>query len=213
MKLLPIFEAVIQPDDFDHYIERLNNGQGRNVDELNQMFDEHVQFITVPQFLEMCPDAKLPENIHYMIQQHGGLGAGTVVGDKIYMICNPRELNRSLSNHNRGHIIQFLRLALRHENIHVHQIRKSGGRNADVQQASTPEEMRDYLANPQEIMAHAQSIVDMLHLQDMSNEDIIYLLRKGRIQNPYLQQYIQTFGSNSPVVKQLKKYIYQYLTN
>jgi hypothetical protein len=212
MKLLPIFEAAIAPMDFDGYFKTLEKTSITTIDDLNSISPK-IQYITQKQFKKMNKVATLPSNFKSAIIHNNGIGAGTVYNGIIYIICDPKLLIKSLNSPIKEHLIKMLRLIVRHESIHIQQIDRSGGKVKDVDKAETPEEFKEYMGNKQEIMAYAQSIVDSLRMQNLSDNQILQQLRQGRIWDNSMRTYRYLFKDEPKVLNLLQKYIYQYLKN
>jgi hypothetical protein len=211
MKLFPLLEAMIQPHNFDRYLQRLSTEPVRSIDDLNAIFEGHVRFITREEYHQLNPTASLPENIDVMFQRTGGIGLATVRDGIIYIVYDRRNLQRTINRSKVGQLVRLISMMVRHESIHLQQIERSGGRVQDVDQAGTPEEMSSYMSNKQEMMAYAQSVIDDFHHQGLSNERILSALKQGRMFGSQIYQQFRHHVHDRKAIQLMHKYIYQYL--
>jgi len=70
---------------------------------------------------------------------------------------------------------------------------------------------KKYPANKQEIMAYANTIVEMLYKKYFSDKNVLDFLRTPIRGNKIFDEYIDLFGSDSKEMKLLYKYMYEYI--
>jgi hypothetical protein len=184
----------------------------RDIEHLETLFDGAAKFITITQYKKLNPTAKFPVNP----PSHFGLYGGTVIDGVSYVFCRPSELIRHLNNKwDRKPCLTAIFTTVRHESIHVQQVERSGGKISDYDQLpdQSPESMKHYLSNKQEIMAYAQTIIDDLSQFNTYDQILSQLKSTNGIWNSMFANYKNLFKDNPKVLNLLRKYMYLYLTS
>ncbi len=203
-------EAAIMPIDIEHMISDLRSELRRNgrisLDAANSIVEEYgVIFIDYQTFyLGLRPDLRRtapPENtpIFGFFREDG-------------MICIV------VSGYNRTGVINiptitpanlgFINHIIQHESIHTEQWRRRAGKVEYT--LPDPKDRKSYFSNKDEVMAFAQSVVEMMMTQDGLTD--MSQLEKSLNRNP-LWNDIKRSGVSQEIKNRYLKYIYEYANN
>ena len=212
-----ISEAIIQPFNFDEYLEKLKMEEGNieTIDDINRIFEgSSIHFSNFDEYYGNLTreeeKAVAPKELMLMGGVKFALYNTNI--DKINVVVEPNLfLDYINSDVNKTGFYKFLRLVLRHESVHLQQVSKMGKENY-VLDASPTVNTKKYWQSPHEIMAYAQSLVDDLRDKDLNDDEIKDMLRN----QSKIQSWIYNIHKKVLTPKQFNKfmsYVYDYLMN
>ena len=212
-----ISEAIIQPFNFDEYLEKLKMEEGNieTIDDINRIFEgSSIHFSNFDEYYGNLTreeeKAVAPKELMLMGGVKFALYNTNI--DKINVVVEPNLfLDYINSDVNKTGFYKFLRLVLRHESVHLQQVSKMGKENY-VLDASPTVNTKKYWQSPHEIMAYAQSLVDDLRDKDLNDDEIKDMLRN----QSKIQSWIYNVHKKVLTPKQFNKfmsYVYDYLMN
>jgi hypothetical protein len=212
-----INEAIIQPFNFDEYLEKLKMEEGNieTIDDINRIFEgSSIHFSDFDEYYGNLTreeeKAVAPKELMLMGGVKFALYNTNI--DKINVVVEPNLfLDYINSDVNKTGFYKFLRLVLRHESVHLQQVSKMGKENY-VLDASPTVNTKKYWQSPHEIMAYAQSLVDDLRDKDLNDDEIKDMLRN----QSKIQSWIYNVHKKVLTPKQFNKfmsYVYDYLMN
>ena len=212
-----ISEAIIQPFNFDEYLEKLKMEEGNieTIDDINRIFEgSSIHFSNFDEYYGNLTreeeKAVAPKELMLMGGVKFALYNTNI--DKINVVVEPNLfLDYINSDVNKTGFYKFLRLVLRHESVHLQQVSKMGKENY-VLDASPTVSTKKYWQSPHEIMAYAQSLVDDLRDKDLNDDEIKDMLRN----QSKIQSWIYNVHKKVLTPKQFNKfmsYVYDYLMN
>ena len=213
LKPFKLFEAVIEPYDFDPAFDELKSLPVITIEDLERILAPmDVEFVDVEYFKSKLQTQKeielVPENMPPML---GGIrfAAHNVYTDKMYVcVIWPQFLRDINDQRGREQLFAFLREVLRHESVHKQQAERRPEvtiRNLE----NSPKVPAKYFGSTDEIMAYALSFVDQCRQRGMSDEDIIDHLRGGKPKVSWIENIYSKLDPK--VLKRFKKYAYEYV--
>jgi hypothetical protein len=211
-------EAIIKPYDFDQVLAEVKRRTDFTIENLNELFsDLNVKFVDVDYFKSKLQTKKEIELVPInMPEIQGGIrfGAHNIHTNMMYICVNDKRFLKFINaqteypNLDKGNLLDLLREILRHESIHKQQGEKRSVVLRNLE--NSPMKPKEYFGSTDEIMAYAQSFIDQCHQKEMSNDDIIDVIRGKKrvswVQNVYSQM-------DTKIKNRFNKYVYQYLTN
>lgn len=225
--------AVIRPWEMDSLIDRLIQERPRNIQAANQISEEYgVDIVTYDQFVNSIEgDMKegVPPKERFMFGPPPGFqpppGAPTPPSSGLHFAVMNKYTNKMnlvvsysafmnfLTRMAPPQLKEVIKSIMGHENIHFQQFQKMGGDPEKYVVDSPVKNIKGYLGHFTELMAHAYSIVDELKREGISKEEILSIIStyKGRSKNHILDDYRRTFDRDSKELKQLRKYMFQYV--
>ena len=190
-------EAIINVD-VESYLKPLKDWEIET--EINQCEDTSC-------FISILNRIYNKKNIYFYIKPNSKYSGKTLKSGKINIFLGINSL--LLYNTKKDKFIEKIKIILEHELIHREQSKKINWDNYHIKH---PVNKTEYLANKQEIMAYAKSIVDQLHKKFIVNKKILdFLQSPTKGESNYLDQYIENFGNDDKAIKRLYKYMYEYL--
>lgn len=208
-------EAIIKPYDFTSYIEKLKVEEG-NIDgfeDINNIFEgSNIHFSDFDEYYGTLTreEEKIVAPKGLMLMGGVKFALYNTNIDKINVVVEPSLFFDYInSDSDKKAFYQFLELVLRHESIHLQQVSRMGKENY-VLDASPTVNSKKYWQNPHEVMAYAQSLVDDLRNQDLSNNEIKDLLRNQKNIKSWIYNVYKKVLSPEQF-KKFMKYTYLYL--
>lgn len=207
--------AVIKPYDFSYYIDKLKKSE-KNISSLNDINDifkgSNIYFSDFETYFKTLTNEKekivAPKDLMLMGGVKFALYNTNI--DKINVVVEPSLFFDFLSSKgNKQQFYEFLNLVLRHESIHLQQVSKMG-KDKYVLDASPTVNAKKYWTSPYEIMAYAQSLVDDLHNQGLSNEEIETFLREPENIESWIYD-LHKKVLNKEQYRKFMKYVYLYI--
>lgn len=234
MKIRKFNEKVVVPntDKFNIISEvkdRFKRGEIKDLQGLNELTVPHgFKFIRHSEFSESMKDVKdvvetmpkkgdrqmIPHVLWFMIMNKKTNLINIVVDDDF---------------HDDFHncMVMLLRFPvlvsiLKHEDIHRQQIERMGDSKYYI--VKDPNDKKEYLSDPNEIMAFAYSIIEDLKNDNFTRDEILNKLREGDLSfsmgrmmtggrssfHPIYFDYVENLEKNSKEFKKLQKYMYLY---
>ncbi len=207
--------AIIKPYDFSYYIDKLKKLEKNisTLDDINDIFKgSGIYFSDFDTYFKTLTNEKekivAPKELMLMGGVKFALYNTNI--DKINVVVEPSLFFDFLSSKgNKQHFYEFLTLVLRHESIHSQQVSKMG-KDKYVLDASPTINSKKYWTSPYEIMAYAQSLVDDLHNQGLSNEEIETFLREPENIESWIYD-LHKKVLNKEQYRKFMKYVYLYI--
>jgi len=207
--------SVIKPYNFSSYLSKLKEKEGdiSSLKDINKIFKgSEIYFSDFDEYFEGLTNEKekivAPKDLMLMGGVKFALYNTNI--DKINIVVEPTMfLDFINSNEDKKDFYDFFNLILRHESIHLQQVSKMG-KDKYVLDASPTVNAKKYWTSPYEIMAYAQSLVDDLHNQGYSNEEIENLLRNEKNIESWIYR-LHKKVLNQQQFKKFMKYVYLYL--
>lgn len=202
---LKFTESAIMPTYSANTKSLINNSKQYTISELNDIFNtdesDGVRFMLRDEFIDSLktkeekdgvPNRSMTPNMYF----------GVFLADKdLLVICLKK--NKVIFDNSEISLIDEI---LRHESIHREQSKRSNGKAYIL---GDPNNKKEYLSHYSELMAFARSYVDQCKSKDMSKDDILNAMRKGRHSSwiPYEMK-------DNIDIKDLNrfwKYVYEYI--
>jgi hypothetical protein len=208
-------EAVIDPIDYKEELEKIFDTRAGSLEEYNDRLKHlRVKFISREEWIDSLQDQTEKDNVPELRPTPFGFSyAGyNYYDDMIYLICGRNSLNTINNSISSGYKTQFINMmndTIRHEQIHREQNKRRAGKGVTSNLKSNPEkDKKGYLSDKDEIMAHARTMADILISSRHTKEEILKLLRSGRVGHPLFYDYEHIGGD---VFRRFLKYLYMYL--
>lgn len=220
MKLLDIITERMQKTDVRSVRDAIVNviddlEQVESVDEIRKILN----FALQPFSIEIVSRTfsvgeELPEYAQY------GIGGGLYTEDgKIYVEIFPNVIDVLKTLKGQQKFISALLSIINHELTHKEQIRRAGKylEPKTIGKYKTLDDWQQYLADPQEMGAHAQQIVHELENQHFSRQEILDALQTNDLsvlnKSPEYKKYYLAFRNFDPfkILNKLRKIIVQLL--
>lgn len=206
-----INEAVIKTDDYrDIVLSILSDNP--NMEDINQIFSKiGVNVIGVEDFKKTLPEGAERKNVPDVVGPMP-FAAYNYHNDTIYIIIgNPFTFLRTIkdaynNDYFREGFVTHLNNMIQHEMVHREQFKRKNKKEMGNLKNNPSTNKKDYLSDPDEIMAFAKTLVDDLSGR-FSKEQLLKMSRDN-IPHPLYNDYKRIGGD---VFKKFKKYIYMYL--
>lgn len=212
IKDFKIFEAVIEPYDFDPAIfalKRIPNISKEDIDRI--LSPMNVEFVDVGYFISKLQTKKEIELVPDGPAMMFGIkfAAHNVYTDKMYVCVEWNSFLSSLnSRFTKEKVFELLREILRHESIHKQQ---AGKRDKIIRNLENSPKVPDkYFGSTDEIMAYAQSFVDQCIQRNMSDSAILRQIKGSGRPVSWIEDVYRKLDEKT--LRRFKKYVYEYIT-
>lgn len=209
-----INEAVIKTDDYKDIVLSIFSKRP-NIENINQIFSQiGVKVITRDEFIQTLPEGEERENVPPIEPRNPfPFAAYNYHDDIIYIIVHNYhnflvDINNSADFEDmfKKQFVNHLNNMIQHEMVHREQFKRKNKKEMGNLKNNPSTNKKDYLSDPDEIMAFAKTLVDDLSGR-FSKEQLLKMSRDN-IPHPLYNDYKRIGGD---VFKKFKKYIYMYL--
>lgn len=207
-----IQESVIEPLDFDKFLNEFKHKKVNSISQLNDIAKKYnILFSNFDDFynsLETEIEKKLaPKELMLL----GGVKFALFNKYKntIMIVVEEEIFIEYINNNDLTPMIKFLREVLRHESIHMQQVDRMKNKDSYKLDSSPTHNPTKYWKEKRELMAYAQSLIDQLSDQGLSKEEIKVKITQQKEINSWIWN-VYSKILNASEMKRFMKYVYLY---
>lgn len=212
LKSFKTFEAVIQPGNFDEFLEKLRTNKYNSLEELNNdSIESNIMFSDFDTFydsLELDIEKQLAPK---ELMLYGGIKFALYNKYKssIMIVVETDKFINFINNEDLTHMITFLNEILRHESIHSVQVDRMKDKSSYKLDSSPTHNSEKYWKEKRELMAYAQTLIDHMVQKGFDKEQIkSALINRKEIKSWVWNVYSKVLDESE--MKRFMKYVYQY---